>query len=228
MIYLTSDLHIFHVNVISYCNRPYKNVDEMYESIIAQFNLQTTENDTIYMLGDISLNPKYIEPFLQRLNCKDVHLITGNHDKCFIRPESSKPQKALKMQQKYLDWGFKSIQASMYITLTKGDIEKVVQLCHFPFAPKSEDNSNGDIRYLNHRPKDQGQLLLHGHSHAYHRKNGRMIDVGYDGDLRLFSEHDIIDLINDSREYIPSPITQYYIDNKERLILKGSKHNEST
>jgi len=225
MVFFTSDLHFSHTNVINYCNRPYADIVEMNLAIIAQWNSQVTPEDTVYFLGDFSLNAKYVEQYLPLLN-GSIHLITGNHDKNFIRPESSKPQKALKMQEKYLAWGFKTIQASIYITITKGDVEKVVQLCHFPFAPKPGDGTNGDIRYLDHRPIDKGQLLLHGHSHSFHRKNGRMIDVGFDGDLKLFSEHDIIDLIQDEREYIPSPITQYYLDNKERLILKGSKHGD--
>ena len=228
MIWLTSDLHFGHKNVIDYCRRPYTNVEEMNNAIVTQWNSQVRPEDTVYFLGDFSLNPKYVQQYLPLLN-GSVHLISGNHDKCFMKPGTTHPQKYLKMRDKYLEYGFKSVQERLVITLTKGNVEKVVHLCHFPFAPKPEDMvGNRDNRYLSSRPYDNGQILLAGHSHAYYRKNKRQIDVGFDGDLKLFSEHDIIDLILDPREYIPSPITQYYLDRKESLILKGHKeHGES-
>ena len=40
-----------------------------------------------------------------------------------------------------------------------------------------------------------------------------MVDVGIDGDFKLFTEEEVIELFKDEREFIPSPITQFYIDN---------------
>ena len=37
-IYLTSDLHLSHKNIIKYDNRPYNNVDEMNEDIVKRWN----------------------------------------------------------------------------------------------------------------------------------------------------------------------------------------------
>lgn len=230
--WFTSDIHFGHHNVINYCNRPYTNTLEMNEDIVKRWNTQVKPNDTVYFLGDFSLNPRYVEQYISRLN-GNIHFILGNHDSPFLRPDTKNISKRTNFANKYLKWGVKSIQQEMYITICapkKGILGLLgfkrkykVQLCHFPFASKNEKD-NSDIRYMSNRPEDVGQLLLHGHSHSYYRKNGRKIDVGFDGDLKLFSERDIIDLIEDPRDYIPSPITQYYKENRERLILKGSKH----
>lgn len=37
-VYFTSDTHFNHTNIISFCQRPFKNVDEMNERIIANWN----------------------------------------------------------------------------------------------------------------------------------------------------------------------------------------------
>ena len=227
-IYFGSDFHFGHFNVIEYCRRPWKTVEEMNDAMVEIINKTVKEDDTFYILGDISLNPKWMEFLMERIICKTVYLIVGNHDSCFEKKLGAKPEKTAKMRERYFKAGIKDIRTELWITLKKPGIlgskikEKLyhVQLCHFPFAPKPDTINNGDIRYLSNRPIDKGQILLHGHSHSFHRKNGRMIDVGFDGDLKIFSEQDIITLIEDEREYIPSPITEYYNSRKESLIKK--------
>lgn len=76
-IWLTSDLHLGHTNIIKYNGRPYRTVDEMDSKIINNFNTLISPDDLVYCMGDFSFcNPlKYTE----RLNGK-WHLIKGNHD----------------------------------------------------------------------------------------------------------------------------------------------------
>ena len=217
-IFVTSDLHIGHKNVIPYCNRPYKDAYEMNTDIVKRINDTVGENDILYINGDVSLNPNSMEWFMQRIKCKNVHLIEGNHDKCFRKNPRHMSEKIQNMRARYFKAGFKSIEQSINLKIGKYD----VQLCHFPFVPK--DVEKEDTRYLAQRPKDEGQILLHGHSHCWYRKRGRQIDVGFDGDLKVFSEADIIALIEDPRDYIPSPITAYYEANKAKLILKNGDY----
>ena len=78
MIYYTSDTHFGHTNIIRFANRPYKNVEEMDEDIIARWNSKVKPGDLVYHLGDFSWRDH--KKYRQRLNGALVLLI-GNHDK---------------------------------------------------------------------------------------------------------------------------------------------------
>ena len=77
--WFTSDLHLGHNNIIKYCNRPYKDADEMDAALINNWNSVVRPDDTIYNLGDFTFS-KNAEKYLARLNGVK-HLIKGNHDK---------------------------------------------------------------------------------------------------------------------------------------------------
>jgi calcineurin-like phosphoesterase family protein len=77
MIYFTADTHFNHTNIIKYCNRPFKSVEEMNETIINNWNKKVNDTDIVYHLGDFSWgNPV---PFLEKINGK-IFIIPGNHD----------------------------------------------------------------------------------------------------------------------------------------------------
>lgn len=230
MKYFTSDLHVNHLNVINYCNRPYKDCEEMNQAIVNSINNRVWRpDDELYVLGDFSLNPKWVEWALPQLTCKNIHLIVGNHDSCFEKKLGAKPEKTQKMKKRYYNAGFKTIKDIDNITISKprdGILGKLgskksynVQLSHFPFKPNG-DGKNVDLRYMNQRVEDKGQILLHGHSHCMYVKNGRMIDVGFDHKFEPWSEEEIVDLIENKEDYIPSRITEYYASRKEELIKK--------
>lgn len=82
MIWFSSDLHLGHKNIIKYCDRPYKDVDEMNDGIIKNWNELVQPNDTAYLLGDMVMNKRYI-PLLGQLRGRK-HLIIGNHDEDFL------------------------------------------------------------------------------------------------------------------------------------------------
>ena len=79
-IWVTSDTHFNHANIIKYCNRPFSSVEEMNETIIANWNKVVSERDIVYHLGDFALGDKSLIPnILRRLNgC--IKVIMGNHD----------------------------------------------------------------------------------------------------------------------------------------------------
>lgn len=81
-IWLISDTHFDHSNIIKYCARPFVDVKEMNRILIKNWNNTVKENDTVYFLGDMSFGrnsrgPRY---WLGKLNGKIIY-IRGNHDK---------------------------------------------------------------------------------------------------------------------------------------------------
>lgn len=80
-IYVTSDTHFHHANIIKYCNRPFSNTYEMDETMIERWNSVVKTQDKVYHLGDVYLG-KYkneSDQLFSRLNGTKV-LILGNHD----------------------------------------------------------------------------------------------------------------------------------------------------
>lgn len=83
--FFTSDFHLGHFNIIKYCNRPFQNLKEMDETIIARFNERVGPNDFCYYIGDFSFknkeDPKKAEHYREQLKCKNIIFLKGNHDK---------------------------------------------------------------------------------------------------------------------------------------------------
>ena len=82
MIWLTSDCHFNHKNIIPYEpeSRPFNSIQEMNETIISNWNSVVKEIDEVWVLGDFFMGMlTEIEPILKRLNGK-IHLVRGNHD----------------------------------------------------------------------------------------------------------------------------------------------------
>lgn len=84
-IYFTSDLHISHENIIGFANRPFSCSFLMDEALIDNINAVVGPKDTLYILGDVCMGrgvnrAEKCREILSEINCKDVHLIIGNHD----------------------------------------------------------------------------------------------------------------------------------------------------
>ena len=78
-IFFGSDFHFGHQNILNYCSRPYRDLEEMHLAIVSIWNNTVTPEDTVYVLGDFSLNPKWAELMLPQMNGTKI-LIKGNHD----------------------------------------------------------------------------------------------------------------------------------------------------
>lgn len=85
MIWLTSDLHLGHANIMRHCNRPFETVEQMDGALIGAINARVCPGDTLYVLGDFSMHGKLdkVLAYRARINCDDVRLVRGNHDKHF-------------------------------------------------------------------------------------------------------------------------------------------------
>ncbi len=79
-IFLISDTHFGHENIIKYCNRPFKDAEEMDEVMIDRWNSVVTPQDHVWHLGDVFFGPEQrAAEVLGRLKGKK-RLILGNHD----------------------------------------------------------------------------------------------------------------------------------------------------
>ena len=78
--YYISDLHIGHSRCIEFDNRPFSSLDEMEYTIINNWNNTASNNDIIYILGDMFWNNEAAPAILSRLK-GEKHLILGNHDR---------------------------------------------------------------------------------------------------------------------------------------------------
>ena len=77
-IFVTSDLHISHNNILGYCQRPFNNIQEMNSTIRNNWNSVVSDNDIVYLLGDYLFKKDIPDDW--HLNGYII-LIRGNHDR---------------------------------------------------------------------------------------------------------------------------------------------------
>ena len=79
-IFITSDTHFNHSNIIKYCNRPFTDIKKMNEEIIKRWNSVVSNDDIVYHLGDFGFGSfEELKDIFDKLNGKK-YLIMGNHD----------------------------------------------------------------------------------------------------------------------------------------------------
>ncbi len=80
-IFFTSDHHFGHANIIKFCERPFKDVKEMNETLIRRWNEKVKPEDEVYHIGDFAMTKdnELVSNILDRLN-GTKYLIVGNHE----------------------------------------------------------------------------------------------------------------------------------------------------
>jgi len=138
--FYTSDLHLFHNNIIKYCNRPCADIWEMHELIVNGLNEKVQPNDELFILGDVSFyGGEKVQKILERINGQK-HFIIGNHDAKNMKNWS----------------GWKSVNHYLEI---KDEKQKVI-LCHYPIESWN-GMAHGSIHLHGHR---HGVTVRHGGS----------------------------------------------------------------
>jgi calcineurin-like phosphoesterase family protein len=156
--FFSSDQHFSHSNIIRYSKRPFKNADEMNETIIERWNATVSPQDIIYTLGDVMFEKDKgkMEWLLSRLN-GEKHLIWGNHDKGL---HSIKWQRYFNSAAEMKD---------LYIPPeSNGGTGQHIVLCHYPLLTWNKSH--------------HGSWALHGHCHGSLPEDihARRVDVGVD------------------------------------------------
>jgi len=78
--YFTADSHFCHTNIIKYCKRPFKDVEEHDEELIRKWNEKVPEDGIVFHLGDVAFgNKERVDNILRQLN-GNIFLVIGNHD----------------------------------------------------------------------------------------------------------------------------------------------------
>jgi calcineurin-like phosphoesterase family protein len=160
MIFFTSDLHFLHKNIIKYNRSSYvENVDEMNELIINTINAKVGAQDTLFILGDLILGKiaKGIE-LLKRINCKNIHIVPGNHDDS-------------RLLRKLEELNIATVHSALYETTL---FNKRVVMCHYPMVSWNR---------MHH-----GAWHLFGHTHGSYEGLGRSVDVGWDSYYNIFGK----------------------------------------
>jgi calcineurin-like phosphoesterase family protein len=83
-----------HSNIIRYCKRPFKDVAEMDEILVENINKMVRPEDTLWHLGDFAfgrtLDKTSFAELRNSINCRNIHLILGNHDKKIAKSRTLK------------------------------------------------------------------------------------------------------------------------------------------
>lgn len=153
-VWYTADTHFMH-KYLALDIRGFSSIEEHDEQLIKNWNSCVRPEDTVWHLGDFSLKQPYdFAHILRRLN-GTIHLISGNHDRCFSGIRDS-----YKWQQAYYNAGFASVQSFAF-----KKIDGIyVMLSHFPYS-----GDHGDDRYAQYRLRNMGLPIIHGHTHAKER-----------------------------------------------------------
>lgn len=178
--WFTSDLHHSHRRICEFTDRKLITTQENHDRWLrAVWNNQVDHGDIVYILGDISFNREYKEiAFWMSCLKGEKIILKGNHDK-------SEVLNKLREENLIVQWyDYKEIKIG----------DKKTCLMHFPIASWNEQ------RY--------GSYMLHGHSHGAYQGQGKILDVGIDsaynifGHHRLFSEEDVVNLMQQKEIYI--------------------------
>ena len=58
-VYFTSDTHFYHSNIIGFCKRLFKNVEDMNETLIENWNQVVSQDDIVFHLGDFCMGSSH-------------------------------------------------------------------------------------------------------------------------------------------------------------------------
>lgn len=150
--------------------RDFKSVDEMNNAIVNNINRVVGQDDILFHMGDVSFGGiEQLFKFRERIVCRNIHLVYGNHDQ-HIKKNDENSQSL-----------FLSVNDRIELRIGK----KLIIFDHYPLA------SWEDLK--------KGSIMCHGHSHLPNDKKvsvGRRIDIGMDGNIKFQPYNLIRDCLN--------------------------------
>lgn len=188
-IWITSDTHHNHKNICRGVTnwrtqdgqvpidstRPFETLDDMNRMLINNINHFVGQDDILLHLGDWSFGGfENIQAFRERIVCRNIHLILGNHDHHIDKNRDDCRKHFVSVNS--------LTQFELKHTNRNGeDRRQLFTLCHYPLSSWYDMN--------------KGSIHLHGHVHLSNDKKfgrGKKMDVGVDGHPE-FRPYNIID-----------------------------------
>lgn len=152
-VWYTSDLHFYHEKVAKLRGFPNSLT---HDQVLAQnWRANVKGDDTVYVLGDIASDERFTEDSLDVIDHLPGQkiLIAGNHDPFHPR------------HRKFTEWhqrigAYTTILATAPFARRKL-LGQDVWLSHFPYI-----RDRGESRNMQDRLRNEGNWLLHGHTHG--------------------------------------------------------------
>lgn len=200
-VYFVSDLHIGHrlvSGIRGFKDKKGEPLPRLHDEWLADIWDSTVKpKDTVYVLGDISINggQHALDWIEARPGTK--HLISGNHDP--VHPMfHSKARKLLPWWHQY----FETIQPFMRLKL----LGQTVLLSHFPYESYGDGDHREGNRFTEYRlPEKSKHLLIHGHTHGSEKSHGDMLHVGVDAWRSMVKQETVLQWIVERRGHLMDP-----------------------
>jgi calcineurin-like phosphoesterase family protein len=155
--FFTSDTHFDDPYSLSYFKRPFQSLDEMNAVMVENWNRVVSEHDTVYHLGDFTLNDiDHFTKWASQLK-GNIKILPGSHDHPWLK--DFVPSERVQVLPPLVSLEFPEF--------TSEQDPQVIVLCHY--AMQVWDRSN------------QGSWHLFGHTHGKLKGMGLSFDVGVDG-----------------------------------------------
>jgi len=173
--------------------RDFNTIEQMNETIVNNINSVVGQDDVLIHLGDFSFGGfENIQRFRDRILCKEIHLILGNHD-THIENNRDNVQELFTSVNHYTKLIYKF---------------KTFVLFHYPIA--SYDGLN------------KGHIHLHGHVHLptnLRFGKGKKMDVGMDGHP-TFGVYDMDEIIRimGKREIASDMLFDHHTDELKGIV----------
>ena len=206
VVWITSDTHYSHKNICRgvtnwrtkdgkipiESTRDFNTIEDMNSVIVDNINSKIGPDDTLIHLGDFSFGGfDKIGQFLDRLVCKNIHLVLGNHDH------------HIKNNRENIHDRFLSVQN--YLEVNIGGANFV--LSHYPLCSWNQ--------------LSKGAIQLHGHVHLPTNKkwgNGKRLDIGVDGNnYQPYKLTEIVHMM-DRREARSEIVNDHHLDDIDGVV----------
>jgi calcineurin-like phosphoesterase family protein len=155
-LFVSSDFHLFHANIIKYCSRPFSSTEEMNRELVERHNSKVSSEDITINCGDFALTNDInrAAEILNSLNGKFIFL-RGNHEKTLLEIDRKGlcKDKIIEIRDLY-EINYQGIN---------------IVFCHYPLAVWNK--------------KHRGSLHYFGHTHITYTPpiGDKSRDVGVDG-----------------------------------------------